>query len=204
MGPVLKPERLVVLCLFALIAGGCSEERGGPTLPSIAAQVDVVPYESDAIWCGDERDDMIFEYYVYTYYWGSWRPTCDDFASGGGTGHFSWSELNGGFSTGNPHFPWGHIKPTLELGLELTRFMYNRGGIIINSGYRCPHGNHAVNGVTQSRHMYGDAVDMRSADHPWTKDEHDLLWEAAYYAGSTWRSTWGSYSGNHLHADWRP
>ena len=59
----------------------------------------------------------------------AWTPSCSDFASSGGSANFSWSELNGGFTDGNPHNPWGIIKSAVTTGLEDTRSNYNRGGI---------------------------------------------------------------------------
>lgn len=138
--------------------------------------------------------------------WGvAWTPVCEDFMAFGGTPHFSWNELNGGFQEGNPHPPWGHVRQGLKDGLEDTRALYARGGIVISSGYRCPHGNEAAGSqfLQTSRHMFGDAADMKSAAHPWTFQEHELLRLAAIEASSTWQSVWGTYPGNHLHADWR-
>src|SRR5690606_8243370 len=149
--------------------------------------------------CGDERGTMIQEYVDYGV---GLTPSCSDFASGGGSAHFSWSELNGGFSTGNPHGPWGKVTGTLTSGLEETRTNYNRGSIVLASGYRCPHGNAAVGGASQSRHMWGDAADMYSAAHPWSFAEWTLLSEAAEQAGATFIEPY-SQDPSHVHADWR-
>ena len=93
------------------------------------------------------------------------QPSCADFANAGGTTNFSWERLNGGFTNGNPHEPWGMVRQGLTTGLEATRTNYNRGGILLTSGYRCPHGNSAVGGDSTSFHMHGRAADMYSADH---------------------------------------
>jgi len=56
--------------------------------------------------CGDERGVMVGEYHEYGV---NITPSCGDITSSGGSAHFSWSELNGGFSTGNPHPTWGMV-----------------------------------------------------------------------------------------------
>ena len=95
------------------------------------------------------------------------------------------------------------VKSVLKINMEATRANYNRGRIIIISGYRCPHGNTAVGSdfPTTSRHMFGDAADMKSADHPWTEEEFDLLWQAAFLTAAE-LETWNSYADHHLHAEW--
>ncbi|MCX6553298.1 MAG: D-Ala-D-Ala carboxypeptidase family metallohydrolase, partial [Acidobacteria bacterium] len=147
--------------------------------------------------CGDERDSIISEYRAYEV---PWTPTCSDFATGGGTTNFSWTELNRLPGSGHP--PWGIIRQVLWEGLENTRSQYNRGRVTITSGYRCPHGNAdpSIRGATSSRHLYGDAADMKSMDHPWSYDEWDLLRGAAIRAGA-WIEPY-ELSPSHVHADW--
>lgn len=113
-----------------------------------------------------------------------------------------WSELNGGFSTGNPHNPWGIVRLALTTGLEATRTNYNRGGIRLSSGYRCPHGNAQVGGTQQSLHVHGRAADRYSADHPWTEEEFRPLREAASLTGPVELLSWSTYPDHHLHAAW--
>lgn len=149
--------------------------------------------------CADDRDNMIEEYRGGQV---NWTPACGDFASSGGSANFTWSELNGGFSTGNPHSPWGIAKTELTDGLEATRTAYNRGGILLTSGYRCPHGNAAVGGVSQSLHMHGRAADMYSNDHSWTETEFNLLRDAADGTSPTELFFWTTYADHHLHAAW--
>jgi Peptidase M15 len=151
--------------------------------------------------CGDERDNIIEEYRAGQV---AWTPSCSDFSSSGGSDHFTWSELNGGFSAGNPHNPWGIIKEALTTGLEATRARYARGGILLSSGYRCPHDNAQVGGVQQSIHMHGRAADMYSAEHPWTEDEFNLLKAAAdgTSPGPVESFFWSTYSDHHYHAAW--
>ena len=147
-------------------------------------------------------DSLVAEYTDPEYGSDNFYPTCDDFANSGGTLHFSWPELNGGFSSdGNPHEPWGLVQQGLKTGLEGTRTNYNRGGIIINSGYRCPHGNvlGPNPGAPQSYHTHGLAADIRSLQHENTQQELQLILDAAIDAGSTWQLL---YTGR-VHVDWR-
>jgi hypothetical protein len=129
-------------------------------------------------------------------------PACNDFASSGGSTHFSWDELNGGFSNGNPHSPFGIVTSTLTSKLEDTRTNYNRGGITLSSGYRCPHGNANVGGVMQSLHMHGKAADMFSASYAWTEAEFNLLKDAADDTSPTESFSWDTYTDHHYHAAW--
>ncbi len=155
--------------------------------------------------CGDERDTIIRE---YTFYGSSWAPHCVNFATSGGTTNFSWSELNDGFSGGNPHNPYSIITSGLTTGLEATRSNYNRGGILLSSGYRCPHGNFAVGSPSpNSHHTRGRAADMYSADHGgvnWTETEFNLLKAAADATspGPIESFSWTRYDDHHYHAAW--
>lgn len=159
------------------------------------------PPQEDGSLCGDDRDVMADEYSTHGV---NWAPACTDFTDFGSTVNFSWSELNGGFSTGNPHQPWGHISGSLRVGLESTRSNYARGGIRLSSGYRCPHGNTAVGSTARqtSLHMHGRAADMYSSDHLWTEDEFNRLRLAASSTGPSELFQWSSYSDRHLHAAW--
>ena len=147
--------------------------------------------------CGDVRDNIIEEYRAGQV---AWTPTCGDFSTSGGTANFGWSELNR--SPGSGHPPYGIVRSVLWSGLENTRSNYNRGGIVIDSGYRCPHGNALVGGAYQSRHMWGDAADMHSQDHPWSQAEWTLLRNAANAAGATYIEPYAD-DPSHVHADWR-
>lgn len=153
--------------------------------------------------CGQDENDprttMIREYRAHGV---SLSPQCSDFASSGGSANFSWNELNGGFSNGNPHNPWGMVQAGLTTGLEATRTSYNRGGITLTSGYRCPHGNSAVGGAAQSYHMHGRAADMYSASHAWTETEFNLLKAAADANGPSESLFWHTYADRHYHAAW--
>lgn len=160
-------------------------EPNWPTLPSTPP-------------CGDARDVIIGEYKSRPII--GFVPDCSDITSSGGSANFSWSAVNGGFQTGSQHQPWGIFSATS--GLEATRAAYDRGGIRISSGYRCPHGNAASGGVTTSRHMRGTAADMYSLAHAWTEEEFGKLRVAAASTGTSELLSWGTYTDRHLHAAW--
>ncbi|WP_419950102.1 D-Ala-D-Ala carboxypeptidase family metallohydrolase [Candidatus Palauibacter sp.] len=172
---------------------------GGPTPPPPPPTVPTL--------CGDVRDTITTEYEDYGV---TFRPTCWDFVSTGGGANFTWKELNGGFSNGNPHKPWGlgSVNTTLLPGLQATRRIYGHA-IVVTSGYRCPHGNQDAGGVPQSNHMEGIAADMRSVWSRWSKAEFNVLKEAARDAngrpmitddGS--EITWDTYDDHHLHINY--
>ncbi|MFN8062928.1 MAG: D-Ala-D-Ala carboxypeptidase family metallohydrolase [Vicinamibacterales bacterium] len=155
------------------------------------------------IGCVDDvdRNDVLREYGQYNV---PWAPQCSEFTRSGGSAHFGWGEWSQ--DAGN------HSYGPLALAkiwdqLENWRAEYNRGRMIMTSGYRCPHVNANTPGsAPDSRHQYGDAADVVSGDHPWTQGEFDLLNQAAIRAGSTFQEQWGIGSGrttSHSHADWR-
>jgi hypothetical protein len=154
-----------------------------------------------SVVCENTVQAIINEYVTFQV---NLEPTCADFDSAGGSLHFQWPELNDDWSDGNPHEPWGMIRQGLLDGLEATRTYYNRGGIRLSSGYRCPHGNDAVGGVANSYHMHGRAADMFSADYPWTEQEFNRLRRAAGRADPAPIELlrWDTYTDHHLHAAW--
>lgn len=160
------------------------------------------PVDGGGGGCGDERDTLAAEYEKFPS--AGITPACTQFDGSGGSQHFTWSELNGGFSNGNPHSPFGMYDACALSGLEMTRSNYNRGGIRLSSGYRCPHGNNGIPGASPtSLHMRGLAADMYSYDHPWTEDEFNRLRQAAVDTGFTAEAfTWSTYSDRHLHVAW--
>jgi hypothetical protein len=79
----------------------------------------------------------------------------------------------------------------------------NAGGLprYVNSAYRAPKHNQEVGGVWNSRHMHGDAVDLRNV--PQTSAEYTLLKQAALNAGADYVEPWtGPCSNKCVHADW--
>jgi hypothetical protein len=149
--------------------------------------------------CGDDRDTIIAEYYSFG---APNPPSCSDFQSSGGSEYFSWAELNGGFSTGNPHSPWGIVTLELSSGLDMTRAAYGKP-IIVNSGYRCPHGNNNVGSAPTSQHVQGLAADIRPTSANMSVQELILLEELAEEHGmATFTLGYPTYA-NHVHVDWR-
>lgn len=146
--------------------------------------------------CGDERTDIIAEYLQFG---APNPPSCGDFATGGSSLFFSWSEMNGGFSTGNPHQPWGVIRSVLWNGLDATRLAYG-SPVIVNSGYRCPHGNASVGGASSSKHMEGIAADIRPVAAQISPSELALLRHLAETDGG---ATFAEVYSSHVHVDWR-
>jgi hypothetical protein len=155
--------------------------------------------------CHDTVRTLRAEYPVYG---ATPQPACAAFATGGGSTHFAWWELNGSWSTGNPHRTWGLIGQGLLRGLEDTRANYARGGILLTSGYRCPHGNAGLAGAARnSLHVHGRAADMYSADYGgrnWTSTEFDRLRLAASETvpAPVQLFQWSTYADHHLHAAW--
>lgn len=192
------------------LAGPLSSGRAGllasgdPKMAGTPLYWDMLAVSNDIAPCEGTVTTIISEYQTFAV---RLQPTCGDFAAAGGSTHFLWDELNDGFTDGNPHPPWGMIRQTLLNGLEATRTNYNRGGILLTSGYRCPHGNRDVGGVPQSYHMHGVAADMYSADHGgrnWTEEEFNLLKAAAEATVPSPRESfpWAQYTDHHYHAAW--
>jgi hypothetical protein len=153
--------------------------------------------------CSNQEVETMYQEYRNPTYSNTLRPTCSDFTSSGGSTNFSWSALNGGFAEGNPHIPWGMVKASLTTGLQATRANYSRGGIRLSSGYRCPQGNAASGGVSNSYHTHGRAADMYSASNTWTEQEFALLRNAALNTNNAIELlNWTTYADHHLHAAW--
>lgn len=154
--------------------------------------------ESIAQPCGDGRDVIATEYRHFGVQ--GWQPSCREFTDTGALPYFTWAELNGGFSNGNPHSPWGYVAPALATGLDQLLTHYN-GYVSLSSGYRCPHGNTNVGSKypTTSRHMFGLAVDIRTGT---LGAQYDSLRTAATNAGAEWVSERDDYEYNIIHVQW--
>ena len=138
--------------------------------------------------CGDERGDMIEEYEDKGV---SWTPDCSDFTQSESSTHFSFSDLNSGT------YSWAVIDNDLEDGVDDVYDDY--GSIDINSGYRSPIKNNQVGGATNSRHVYGDAVDIDSDSSTW-----DDIAASAYSAAGGCIEPKADSGTGHVHSDWRP
>lgn len=156
---------------------------------------------SSSSGCGDERDQMIAE---YANFGGYLTPTCSSFTQSAHSFFFTFAELNV-FNT----YSWAIIRSPLTVassagyGLDKWRESYGSSRIA-NSAYRAPKHNHDVSPSNpDSRHIFGDAVDLRNQSG--TPTEWDAMVTAAGLTGAK-----ASYieplamSGlSHVHADWR-
>lgn len=95
-----------------------------------------------------------------------------------------------------PHCHAVMIAPALVDALEQFREKVGRA-VVITSGYRCPEHNRKIGGAPQSRHLFGDGVDIRLAGLGRPIEE---LAEIARSCGFTGI---GLYD-DHLHIDVRP
>jgi hypothetical protein len=150
--------------------------------------------------CGDQRDQMIAEYVTFGV---NLAPTCSSFTQSAHSVHFSFAELN----ASNP-YSWAIIRFPLTVaessGFGLDRWRANAGGTprFVNSAYRAPAHNAAIGGASQSRHMFGDAVDLRNLSQ--TLAEYTLMSNAANNAGASFiEPLTGSCGLACIHADWR-
>jgi hypothetical protein len=166
---------------------------GGPISNTVTAQV-------QAYGCGDERDSLIYQYLNYGV---NFVPNCGSFTNSAASEFFSFSELtvNSGASS------WAIIRPPLTVakssGYGLDRWRQLIGTPQhANSVYRTPAHNWAIGGASQSRHMYGDAVDLAnqtntSAEY-WAKRANAIEAEADYVEEID-----GPCMLSCVHADWR-
>jgi hypothetical protein len=149
--------------------------------------------------CGDERDKIILEYVTYHV---NLAPTCSSFTQSARSANFSFAELN----VGSP-YSWAIIRTPLTTpassGYGLERWRANAGGVprIVNSAYRPPAHNATVSGASQSRHMFGDAVDLRNVSR--TQTEYTFMAQAAIDAGASYVEPISMSGVGHIHADWR-
>ncbi|SHK23417.1 Peptidase M15 [Clostridium cavendishii DSM 21758] len=79
------------------------------------------------------------------------------------TTHFKSSEFK---CTHCGKLPPGGISQDLMNKLETLRTRLGNHPIIITSGYRCPAHNAAVNGASNSQHLYGTAADIQVSGVP--------------------------------------
>jgi hypothetical protein len=137
-------------------------------------------------------------------------PACADFTNGRQSLYFSFSELNTG------DYAWALLRDPLISsagsghGLDLFREAFG-GPRIINSAYRNPLRNAAVGGAVGSRHMYGDAADVRNESCPSAQNcpsptpwvEWDQMVIAGIIADAWIEPASGPCDVNCVHVDWR-
>ena len=149
--------------------------------------------------CNDARDTIRREYVTHMV---NLRPICANFTQNRHSTYFTFNELN----TGN--FAWALIRDPLIIdhnnnnyGLDEWRVAYGIA-MTVNSAYRNPARNAAVGGARNSRHMYGDAADIRNVSG--TINEYNNMAAAAGTANADYIEPWTGPCGNGcVHADWR-
>lgn len=105
------------------------------------------------------------------------------------------------------HGTWGILRSVIFVRLAAIQEYAALGDMDITSGYRCPHRNALIPGAAaNSRHMYGDALDMYPPAQYYTpKNEYYFDWirNAAAQTSPYLLTEWETYADRHLHADWR-
>jgi hypothetical protein len=157
--------------------------------------------------CADVRDTIVQEYINYDT---GWAPYCQNFSQTAHSVYFTFAELNTG------DYSWALVKRPLVVasssgyGLDDWRVQYGSARTI-NSAYRNPARNAAVGGAPQSRHMFGDAVDLSNQSYSSScgtgsacQVEWNNMYNAAGLAGADYREpTTGPCGYACTHADWR-
>jgi hypothetical protein len=153
---------------------------------------------TDVQSCGHPRDAIIAEYTQYNV---NLAPSCADFTQTRHGQYFTFGELNTG------DFAWALIRDPLIVsqnsgyGLDRWRAEYGSGRHC-NSCYRNPAHNAAIGGAAQSRHMYGDAADLRNDTR--TENEWTGMQQAAQRANADYiEPRNGPCDIGCVHADWR-
>jgi hypothetical protein len=146
--------------------------------------------------CGAQS--IIDEYPAYSV---GFTPVCSDFTQTRQSVYFSFAELNTGDFT-RALIADSLIAPaSLNYGLDKFRVAFG-GSRIINSAYRNPARNAAVGGATNSRHVYGDAADVRNVSGG--QVEWDLMRDAMQAANAGWIEPLNGPCGlSCVHGDWR-
>lgn len=150
------------------------------------------------IGCGETLDGLIREFDNYSV---PLNPKCRDFTQTRYSFYFGFSELNtGGYS-------WLLIRQPLidsslaYIGIDALRHAYGAARTI-NSAYRDPIRNASVGGATRSRHMFGDAADLRNVTL--TMTEYRAMKSAARAAHADYiEPISGPCRTDCVHADWR-
>ena len=145
--------------------------------------------EAQGCMKGTEVDGIVAEYVSS----GLEEPQCGDLVNGGGSENFPFEQFTPTDSRTPPghEHEWAWLRRTLLEGLEYTYKRY-KAEMRLNSGYRCPTKNAAVGGKSKSRHMFGDAVDVRAT--PAQQEAIIQVTNATFYL---------RYS-TYIHLDWRP
>jgi len=153
--------------------------------------------------CHDQRDYIIQEYHDYkTSPTSPFYPACANFTRTAHSVYFSFSELN---KTG--WYIYALVKRPMVApasggyGMDRWREAYG-GPRNVNSSYRNPTLNYQVGGATASRHVFGDAADLRNESG--TVAEWNNMATAAITANKDYLEPVDGPCGLAcVHADWR-
>ncbi len=167
--------------------------------------------------CDDEQERIAQEYTDYAVEERD-HPACDEIEENGNDAtYFSWDELNGFWTDGNPHTNYGWVSQTLKDNLDQLRTNYGEP-LALSSGYRCPHGNASIQGASAtSWHLEGRAADisvkwlagvsndwngMSAAEQASVRIIWNRLDDLARNLGTRDRQPFTKYADRHYHAAW--
>jgi len=155
----------------------------------------------------DNIDALVAEYKGKKY---ANHPKAVDFTkkSSSRSRYFAFNELNKG-DYNCALIDKSLTKKAIDYGLDLwidkTKAINPNFGFNINSAYRNPVHNISVGGKDNSRHIYGDAVDLNNDSQ--SLDEYNKRYRAAKQAHADWLEDFEGKTGpckaECVHADWR-
>jgi len=164
--------------------------------------------------CHDDRDKLVAEYPKYN---AGYIPVCfaSEFVPSSNTNpdpDFSFSVLNQDDITYNDYPDWAILRSSMLNGLENILASYGKT-MSISSGYRSPYVQHVVDAANiaagkykkpspHSRHLHGDAVDIRTSYNLATwQTLHDI---ARALVPKACIEPYLQSTLDHIHIDWRP
>lgn len=144
--------------------------------------------------CGDQRGNIIAEYNQEGV---AFTPNCSDFTqSVPSLSHYSFSQWN------SSTYGWAILKDTVVSNTYCV--VANHGSTPpFSSGYRNPVRNLQVSGALNSRHVYGDAVDLDTPNAPNNTMYNALRTIAKGGSCGVACVEPRSIAPNHFHADYR-
>ncbi len=150
--------------------------------------------------CGDTRDELIPMYAQYNVLL---SPVCSDFTQTASSSTYSFNDLNIHNTYAFALLRYPIIGPQfMGYGLEMLVNLIGTPVHAINSGYRNPDHNADIGGASNSRHMFGDAVDLVNITQ--TKTEWAQIRNLAIQAGADYVEPFTGPCGNAcVHVDWR-
>jgi hypothetical protein len=164
--------------------------------------------------CLDNRDKLIAEYPKYS---AGYLPVCfaSQFVPSSNSNpdpDFSFSVLNQDDIQYDDYPDWAILKASMLTGLENILTNYGKP-ITVKSAYRSPYVQHTIDAANikagkykkpspQSRHLHGDAVDIRTSFNLATwQTLHDI---ARTLAPKVCIEPYQKSTLDHIHIDWRP